>query len=234
MCTLVAMKRLEQIKALIRSRIGVIDVGTDHAFLPISLALAGYAGNLIASDIHPLPLQAAVKNAQIRGVRDRIVFRLSDGLDACHPEEVDTVILAGMGGDLICSILDRAEWTMDCEKQLLLQPLTKAEILRFWLYNNGYVIERECPVLENGRIFQIMSVRYMNQNTSVNDAELYLGKCSMHSDVLLYREQALMEANRLRKKADGLQQTGASAAARGFYQNIVRELCNLAELKQES
>ena len=155
------MKRLEQIKALIRSRIGVIDVGTDHAFLPISLALAGYAGNLIASDIHPLPLQAAVKNAQIQGVRDRIVFRLSDGLDACHPEEVDTVILAGMGGDLICSILDRAEWTMDCEKQLLLQPMTKAEILRFWLYNNGYVIERECPVLENGRIFQIMSVRYM-------------------------------------------------------------------------
>ena len=80
------MRRLETIQSLIRPGIGTIDVGTDHGLLPIALAKQGYAGNLIASDIHSQPLQAARRNAAAEGVEQRISFRLSDGLDACQPD----------------------------------------------------------------------------------------------------------------------------------------------------
>ena len=223
------MRRLETIQSLIRPGIGTIDVGTDHGLLPIALAKQGYAGNLIASDIHSQPLQAARRNAAEEGVEQRISFRLSDGLDACQPDEVDTVILSGMGGDLVCSILDRAEWTMDPEKQLILQPMTKAEILRFWLCNNGYEIEEECLVQENGRIFQILSARFQGRNTPMKDGELFLGKWEKVCHDPLYREAVSVVLERLEKKTGGLQLAGAPSLEIRFYQNIIRELCEASE-----
>ena len=65
------MRRLETIQSLIRPGIGTIDVGTDHGLLPIALAKQGYAGNLIASDIHSQPLQAARRNAAAEGGTQR-------------------------------------------------------------------------------------------------------------------------------------------------------------------
>ena len=101
-------KRLELIASILPHGRGFADVGTDHGYLPVYMAQHGYSGKIIASDINEGPLSTAVASARQAGVEDRICFRLCDGLDGCGSEELDTVVIAGMGGDTICGILDRA------------------------------------------------------------------------------------------------------------------------------
>lgn len=167
-------KRLEAIAELIKNGRGLIDVGTDHGYLPVWLAQKAYPGVLYASDINAAPLDAARRTAREASVEDRIRFLLCDGLDDCPPDRIDTIVIAGMGGDLICSILDRAEWCLDGSYSLILQPMTKAEVLRYWLANNGFQLEKERIVRDGGRLYQIISSRYA-QNMVLSDAELFSG-----------------------------------------------------------
>lgn len=171
-------KRLRAIMAQIPDGIGMIDVGTDHGYIPSWIAASSYKGNIFASDIREGPLLAAKRTAAEAGVKERIRFLLCDGLDQCDPKLVDTIVIAGMGGDTICSILDRAEWTMDPHYTLILQPMTKAEVLRYWLSNNEYEIIREALVKEGGTIYQILVVRF-GAFTHLMDAELFTGRLSM-------------------------------------------------------
>ncbi len=159
---------------MIRDGRGLVDVGTDHGYLPVKLAQEGYTGRIYASDINSGPLNAARKTAREAGEEDRIRFLLCDGLDDCLPDEIDTIVIAGMGGDLICRILDRAEWCFDEAYTLILQPMTKAEVLRFWLVNNGFRLEEERLVRDGGIIYQVIRAQYA-QNMALSDAELFSG-----------------------------------------------------------
>ena len=198
-------KRLEWIRSLIPAGKGMIDVGTDHGYLPVQLIKDGYGGAVYASDIRPGPLSSARERAEKEGVSDRIAFSLCDGLDACPPDKVDTIVIAGMGGDTICGILDRAEWCMSEEYLLILQPMTKAEVLRFWLVNNGFVIEQENLVCEGDTIYQILTARFRNQNTKLSDAELYLGAFEKQRENPLFALHVKQQRARLETSCAGLQ-----------------------------
>lgn len=202
-------QRLEAICRLIRPGIGLIDVGTDHGYLPERLALSGYPGRIIASDLREGPLAAARRTAATSGVSERIEFTLSDGLDACPPDAVDTIVIAGMGGDTICGILDRAEWCMDPAYQLILQPMTKAEVLRYWLSNNGFLISNEILVEDAGTVYQIIVSEFRNENECLSDAELYLGKRGL-ADRKLYRWLICDRLRRLETRIAGLQRAASS------------------------
>ena len=167
-------KRLQAIEALVRPGRGLIDVGTDHGYLPVSLARHGYPGALFASDLREGPLNAARRSAREAGLSERITFQLCDGLELCDPDAVDTIVIAGMGGDTVCGILDRAEWCLDPRYRLILQPMTRAEVLRYWLTNNGFVIEEERLVEDAGEIYALLSARFGGE-MRLSDAELYTG-----------------------------------------------------------
>ena len=217
-------KRLHEILSLISPGKGVVDVGTDHGYVPITLAESDYPGNLFATDIHSDPLNTAIALADEAGVRNRITFSLSDGLDGISPDEVDTIVIAGLGGDTICSVLDRAEWTMNPGYRMLLQPMTKGEVLRFWLCNNGYSIDSERAVRENGRIFRILCVSFSGENTPMTDAELYLGKAELLASDPLRENIAALEYERLQKKLYGLERSSRSSPEFAFFQNILHEI----------
>ena len=168
-------KRLTVILDEIKDGIGVIDVGTDHGYLPAALAKRGYPGNILASDINEGPLNAAKATAESEGLVNRIRFLQCDGLSGCDPEEVDTIVIAGMGGDLICRILDQAEWTMDHRYTIILQPMTKAEVLRYWLSNNEYGIVSEHLVEDAEKIYSVLTVQFGGFCPVLSDAELFLG-----------------------------------------------------------
>ena len=122
-------KRMHAIVKYIEAGRGLIDVGTDHGYLPVWMAKYGYKGNIIASDINRGPLKKAIDTAEAAGLSHRIDFRQSDGLVDCKPDSVDTIIIAGMGGELICRILDMAEWCMDRRYKLILQPIVENSLL---------------------------------------------------------------------------------------------------------
>ena len=196
-------RRLDCLYRLIAPGVGLIDVGTDHGYLPVRLAAEGYRGHLYASDIREGPLSAAKRNAAEADVAARIRFLLSDGLEACPPEDVDTIVIAGMGGDTICGILDRAEWCMDPRYHLILQPMIKAEILRYWLCHNGFLIDREELVEDGGTIYQIVCAVFTGENERLSDAELWLGKRGL-ADPELYRRLLEREIGRVKRQIEGL------------------------------
>ena len=222
------MKRLDTILSLIHSSVGVADVGTDHGIVPVTLALNGYSGNLYATDVHAPPLEAARRQAEKNGVAAKIRFLLTDGLDGIDPSQIDSIVIAGLGGDVICSIVDRAEWTMDSAYELLLQPMTKAEILRFWLCNNGYEIRKEHLVEENGRLFRILSVRFSGQNTPMTDGDLYLGKPELMQSRNLFGKLLQQEKKRMEKKVNGLLVSEKNEEA-AFFRQILDDFTGIEE-----
>lgn len=221
------MKRLDEIISLVSSRKGIIDVGTDHGYIPVHFALSGYAGRLIASDINAGPLSAAKKIAAEHAVEDKITFTLANGLSECSPDAVDTIIIAGMGGDLICSILDHAEWTMNAAYQLILQPMTKAEILRFWLCSNGFETEEERLAFENNRIFKVFSARYSGKNTRLTDAELFTGAYALTKGLPLFEKMLSQETERIAKKYHGLISAAHTPGEEALYKNILYQMTEM-------
>lgn len=195
--------RLEKIASYIEDGIGFIDVGTDHGYLPSVMAHLGYKGNIFASDLREGPLNAARQTAKRFALENRIEFILCDGLELCPYEKLDTIVIAGMGGDNICGILDRAEWCMDSRFKLILQPMKKAEILRYWLANNEFVIENEDLVQDSGTVYQMLTARFGGKQ-ELSDAELYTGSYIQLKNNPLFPEMLKTHINRFQHIYEGL------------------------------
>ena len=134
------------------------DVGTDHAYLPVWLSLHRRVSCAIASDLRKGPLERARLTGRTYGA-ENIEYRLCNGLAEIRGEEVDTIAIAGMGGETIASILSAAPWTKDGNHTLLLQPMTRSAQLRQFLMENGYTITREALVRDRGTIYPVMEVK---------------------------------------------------------------------------
>ena len=134
------------------------DVGTDHGYLPTWLRLQGKIRGAVASDLRPGPLERAKATGSLYGT-DNIEYRLCNGLAGIRPTEVDTVTIAGMGGETILSILKAAPWTADGQHTLLLQPQSHEEMVRQYLAENGFTITREALVRDRGTLYTVMEVK---------------------------------------------------------------------------
>lgn len=147
--------RLRLLAGWVRPGARIADVGTDHAYLPVWLMLHGQVVSAIASDLREGPLARARETGRAYGT-EGVDFRLCDGLSGIRPHEADTIVIAGMGGENIASILAAAPWTADGCHTLLLQPQTKAEDLRLFLSTHGYRIIREALVRDRGILYPCM------------------------------------------------------------------------------
>ncbi len=205
--------RLEKIASLVKDGRGIADVGTDHGYIPIMLRRRGYSGRIVATDINEGPLNKARAGLEESGFSDSVELILCDGLDGCEPDSVDTVIVAGMGGDTITGIIDRAEWTYKPGIKLILQPVTKAEILRYWLVNNAYRITDEFLIKENGTIYQIICAE-IAEPVKYSDAELYVGRFEKIRVSEHFSEHIDNHIKRFKSAVDGLnkaERTGLDA-----------------------
>ena len=150
--------RLQTIADLVACGSRVADIGTDHGYLPIWLLQNNRASFAVACDVNEGPLEHAKRSAAQYDLGKGMDFRLGNGLACVAPDEVDTIVIAGMGGETIISILEAAPWTNHPKYHLLLQPMTKAELLRPWLAQKGYCFVTEQLVYENHTYFPVMSV----------------------------------------------------------------------------
>lgn len=135
----------------------VADVGCDHGYLGIYLLKNGIAQSVIAADIREGPLQSAVKNSERFGVRDKMTFFLSDGVQKI-PRSFDTLVCAGMGGDTMVSILSAAPWLQNTQYRLVLQCQTKTAFLRKYLSENGWGICKEVIIPDGKFLYTVMEV----------------------------------------------------------------------------
>ena len=146
--------RLRRLAEWVPPGAALADIGTDHAYLPVWLTLRGRVRSAIAADLRSGPLARARETAALYGTA--LDFRLCDGLSGIRPEECDTIVIAGMGGENIAAIVQAAPWTSDGRHTLLLQPMTRAEDLRLFLMEHGFRITRETLARDRGTIYPIM------------------------------------------------------------------------------
>lgn len=174
-------KRLSLIATMINEGSSVCDVGTDHGYLPAFLYLSGRYKSVCATDINQKPLDSARKNLERLGAQSvRLV--LCDGLAGITRDDADTVIIAGMGGEVISGIISRADFLRDNTVEIVMQPTTAAKELRLFLAQNGFAVEKETAISENGKIYSVMKARYTGETYSISAAQSVIGILKPDSD----------------------------------------------------
>ena len=194
--------RLERLVSLVEPGSVLADVGTDHAYVPVWLLCHGVISRAVATDIHAGPLARAEQVARSFGVREDIRLVLCDGLRGVEPHEADTVVIAGMGGETMISILAGAPWTKQ-DTRLILQPQSKQPELRAWLWQNGYQITGEHLVRDAGKLYGILTAQG-GRAPLPDTAALYGGIPEQHSDPALLRTYLESECAKLLDLAEKL------------------------------
>lgn len=205
-------ERLSACAALVRDGAVVADIGTDHAMLPVHLVKIGKCERAIASDIAKKPYESAASLVKEYDLTDKIDVRLGGGLEKISPDEITDIVIAGMGGELIAQILEDAEWVRNKKYNLILQPMSKASVLRSWLLTNGFSIESETAVTDSDRDYTIINSLYTGEKQIFTELESYCGKlipCKNDSARRLLRKQAAM----LRNEVIGLKHSGEAERA---------------------
>ena len=192
-------RRLSLCAELVRDGAKLADIGTDHAYLPVSLALAGKVSCAIAADINEEPLSRGKQTIDKYDVSHVVSTKLCNGLADFTPDEVTDIVIAGMGADTIIGILSATPWLRDNAKRLILQPMTKSERVISWLYLNGFEItEQRCCIAE-GKPYTILCVHYTGHNDPCSEYFSYTGKlCPEESedDAAFLNQQAKILAKR--------------------------------------
>ncbi|MBO6305204.1 MAG: SAM-dependent methyltransferase [Selenomonadaceae bacterium] len=218
-------ERLLKITSFVNQNAKVADIGTDHAKIPIYLTQKNIISYAIASDKNENPLQFAKENIRRFGVKKNIDIRLGDGLKSLKKGEVDTIIIAGMGGGLITKILSDAPNILKEISQLILQPMSEGNILRSWLMENKFLIEDEVLVKEDGKIYEIISAVHGNMK-KLNDAELMFGNIILQNKNELLKERINSEIFKEKRKIIGMEksQKAMNAKEYNFAKNKLKSL----------
>lgn len=179
-------RRLYAAFLLIREGKTVVDVGTDHAYLPIFLVKSGKCPFAYASDIGKGPLERAEENIKKAGLEEKIKTVLTDGATVFQGL-ADEFVIAGMGGELIYDIISRAPFMKSHHVHLVLQPMTRVPTLRRLLAENGFNIEEETLVLEDNKVYTLMSVYFDGKKRELTEYEAIVGDVENVDKELLAR-----------------------------------------------
>ncbi len=154
------MNRLETIVSLIDKCNIIADVGTDHGYVAEMALKAELCKVVIASDINQGPLNSAIKHLTSIGLNHLTDFRLGSGISVLSENEADCVIIAGMGGELIATILEDSKDIAKSINSFVLQPMTNISALRKYLFENDYTIKKEVIIKELHRYYFILKIEH--------------------------------------------------------------------------
>ena len=158
--------RLQKCAEMVTENSKIADIGTDHAYVPIYLALNKKISFALACDLREGPLKIAQKNISNYNLSGIISTRISYGLENINENEVDEIIIAVMGGNMIVNILKNCSWKDKTSKKFILQPMKYENRLRKFLYENGYKIEKEEAVICSEKVYTAMLVKFIGEKIS--------------------------------------------------------------------
>lgn len=215
--------RLACAASMVRQGSVIADIGTDHAYIPVYLTLAGISPYAIAADINKGPLDRARANAEKYGAEDKIRFALADGLRGIEPEKdnVRDIVICGMGGELIARIVTESEYTKNPDVHLILQPMTCPDDMRASLTASGYAILDEKLCESAGRIYTCVLAAYTGEHQELTPAEMLMGPVNMKKREPLFARYLDREINRLSIRIAGMERGGQEHTAE---LNLLREL----------
>lgn len=150
-------KRLETVASFVPTGAVVADIGSDHAYLPCYLVHKGIATRAVAGEVVKGPYESAERQVRTEGLADKITVRLADGLAAVEASDhVDTVTIAGMGGPLIVSILEKHPQALTTVTRLILQPNIHAKAIREWALAHNWALLDEVILSEDDKVYEVL------------------------------------------------------------------------------
>lgn len=191
-CVGVIMKlsvRLQEIANRLPEGCRFADIGSDHALLPVSAIQSGKARSAVAGEVNEGPFQAAKRQVASSGLESKIDVRKGDGLAVLAPNEVEVITIAGMGGALMAGILQDGISKLSGVNRLILQPNVGEDIVRSWLFEQGWFLSDEHILEEDGKIYEILVADRHPEGERLNK-ELYSER-SLQGETVLTREWLL-------------------------------------------
>ncbi len=170
---IVLSQRLLKCAEMITPNSKIADIGTDHAYIPIYLALNKKINHSIAADLRAGPLERAKENIKSHNLEKIIETRISDGFENISENEVDEIIIAGLGGNIIISILEKAHWE---NKRFIIQPMKYERRLRKYMAESGYKLISENAVICSKKVYTVMEVVFTGEKYDITPEEEYIGK----------------------------------------------------------
>ena len=214
--------RLGSAAELVRQGAVFADIGTDHAHLPIFLLKEGRIDRAVCADINPGPLASAEKNVAECGFSDRVELVLTDGAAALADKGITDYAICGMGGELIADIIAAAPRLFDPEVRLILQPMSRQELLRSALAERGFDILAERYSLADGKYYVCILAAYSGNVRGIDPIEAYLGVCpeDTHAEYIGYLTSKLRS---LDSAISGKRSAGIDAEAEEKIAAAIRE-----------
>lgn len=203
--------RLLAIAEMISPSSKVADIGTDHAYIPIYLCQSGKIASAIAMDIHQGPLQRAKENIRQHQLEDKIETRLSDGLQGLQENEADCLVIAGMGGALTVRILSQKEKLTKAAREIILQPQSEIGKVRQYLAQQGFSIQEERMVKEEGKYYPMMKTCYKGVRQSLSKVQSEYGPMLLANKNELLKEYLKLQKKSLEKISENLQRQKTEA-----------------------
>lgn len=178
-------ERLKKIGDLVEANSFCLDVGCDHALLDIYLVRKERNIKAIASDIADGPLEHARENIKRENLENEIEVRKGSGLKT-YSDEIDTIIISGMGGRNIIGILKDDLKVLKKVKTLILSPNNYQEDLKRYVCKNGFYIENEEFVKDKNFIYQIIILK--KGKRKYTNVEYFFGPVFKEKKGPLFRE----------------------------------------------
>ena len=200
----------------------VADIGCDHAFTSIYLVEEKLARGAIAIDINKEPLKRAWQHIQESGMEEYISVRLSNGARGLKKGEADTILISGMGGALIASILEESINIIKDAKELVLSPQSEIYIVRHFLHDNGFKIVSEEMVKEQGKFYVVIRAVPGSQHYKDESGYIY-GEYLIKNKNKILEEFLLKEQKRTGSILDSLASSSGSAAVKERKDTLLKE-----------
>ena len=215
--------RLNAVSSLVRDGVTLYDIGSDHAYLPVSLILDGKIPFAYICDVARGPLSKAENTVNTYGIGDKCRLCLSDGMKSVDIVPPCDISIAGMGGELIASIIDACHDVRHPDVRLVLQPMTRGEELRKYLSENGFEILFETTVSE-GKLYTVISCRYTGENYELTPSELVLGRAGVRNENGEFFALAKNKLEILNSIYDGKKRGGADCS---YEEKLINEITEI-------
>ncbi|WP_188453637.1 tRNA (adenine(22)-N(1))-methyltransferase [Virgibacillus oceani] len=201
-------KRLTRVAAYLPAGALFADIGSDHAYLPCYVCLLDNNAKAIAGEVNAGPYDSARETVNHYKLTQRIDVRLGNGLEVVKQGEIKQLVIAGMGGSLIRSILEDGEDKFDCIERIITQPNVDAKNVRSWMMKNNYTITSEEVIEENGHFYEIIvgDVNTSGNISRLTDKKLFFGPLLLQNKTNAFYRKWEREQNKLQFVIEQLKQ----------------------------
>lgn len=186
-------KRMKMNADLIPKGCALADIGCDHGYVCIELARQNRCRKILAMDVNKGPLAIAAKNISQANLKEKIMCRISNGLQELKSGEVNTILVAGMGGMLISRILQAKPDVVAGLDTLVLQAQSDWRTLRETIWKLGFFIETECVCEEAGKYYLAIRAVRGKEDVPYTEEECTYGRLLAKQKNELYRQYLLQE-----------------------------------------